>query len=261
LAGVALNGHPALLVVGERASRRYLAAQIADPVLRAKLTPRYRLGCKRLLLTSDYYPALTRDNVDVVTDPIAEVRATSIVDGAGVEHPIDVILYGTGFSTTLTKMKIVGRAGRSLWKEWTARGAVTHRGITVAGFPNMFFLLGPNTGLGHNSVVFMIEAQTRFAVRAIELADRRGAGAIDARPQAQQRFQDAIQGRLVDAVWTRGGCKSWYLDDKGVNRTIWPGGSWRYWLATRRIDEREFELTARRSASRRAEPARLPAGS
>jgi cation diffusion facilitator CzcD-associated flavoprotein CzcO len=261
LAGIALNGHPALLAVGERASRRYLAAQIADPVLRAKLTPHYRLGCKRLLLTSDYYPALTRDNVDVVTDPIAEVRANGIVDGSGIEHPVDVIVYGTGFTTTLTKMKIVGRQGRSLWKEWTARGAVTHRGITVAGFPNMFFLLGPNTGLGHNSVVFMIEAQTRFAVRAIELVTKRGAGAIDTRADAQQRFQDTIQRKLVDAVWTRGGCTSWYLDDKGVNRSIWPGGSWRYWLATSRIDEREFELLAKRPASRPAEQATLTAGS
>jgi hypothetical protein len=117
----------------------------------------------------------------------------------------------------------------------------------VAGFPNLFFLLGPNTALGHNSVVFMIESQSRYVVDAIKLADSREAAALDVRPGVQDEFQREIQDKLVKGVWTQGGCKSWYLDAKGVNRTIWPGFTWRYWLATRKVDPADYELSGRAS--------------
>ncbi|MDV6013653.1 4-hydroxyacetophenone monooxygenase, partial [Haloechinothrix sp. LS1_15] len=175
---------------------------------------------------------------------IAEVREHSIVDTAGVEHEVDAIIYGTGFHVTdaFDYLDITGESGRELSTEWSTQGMETHRGITVEGFPNLFFLLGPNTGLGHNSVVFMIESQVRYVLDAMRRVEQRGAEAIKVRPQAQERFQERIQRKLHRGVWTTGGCTSWYLDSKGVNRTLWPGFTWRYWLETRSVDPSEYEL-------------------
>ncbi|MFE3176234.1 flavin-containing monooxygenase [Amycolatopsis sp. NPDC059090] len=244
---IGFNGHPKLMQAAEVLARRHIAKGIKDPALRRKVTPDYTMGCKRVLLSNDYFPALDRPNVDVVTDGIAEVRAHSIVDTAGVEHEVDAIIYGTGFKVTdaLEYLDITGVEGRNLAKTWATEGIQTHKGITVSGFPNLFFLLGPNTALGHNSVVFMIESQSRYVVDAIRLADSRGAAALDVRPTVQDEFQEQIQDKLVKGVWTQGGCKSWYLDAKGVNRTIWPGFTWRYWLETRRVEPSDYELSGR----------------
>ncbi|MFD9890083.1 flavin-containing monooxygenase [Amycolatopsis sp. NPDC059027] len=235
------NGQSWVMKLGQRLAKRNIDKAVKDPGLRAKLTPDYTMGCKRVLISNDYYPALARDNVDVVTDGVAEVREHSIVDAAGVEHEVDAIIYGTGFHVTdaFDELEILGKDGRDLGKEWASEGMRTHLGITVSGFPNLFLLLGPNTGLGHNSVVFMIESQIRYVAEALRLA--RGK-ALDARPEAQERFNTEIQRKLAKGIWTRGGCKSWYLDAKGVNRTIWPGFTWRYWLATRKVRQSDYEL-------------------
>jgi cation diffusion facilitator CzcD-associated flavoprotein CzcO len=219
---------------------------VSDPELRRKLTPDYLMGCKRVLIANDYYPALTRDNVEVNTAGVQAVTEHGIVDGNGVEHEVDVIIYGTGFHVTdaFDYLDITGVDGRDLAKEWREEGIQTHLGITVAGYPNLFFLLGPNTGLGHNSVVFMIESQIRYVSQAMALADESGVAALDTRPSAQAEFQSDIQRRLAGGVWTQGGCTSWYLDARGVNRTIWPGFTWRYWLRTRRLDPAAFDLVA-----------------
>ncbi|WP_410595722.1 flavin-containing monooxygenase [Amycolatopsis sp. lyj-23] len=244
---IGFNGHPAIMKAGELIAKRNIAKGIHDRALRKKVTPGYTMGCKRVLISNDYYPALARPNVDVVTDGVREVRAHSIVDSAGVEHEVDAIVYGTGFKVTdaLEYLDITGVDGRNLAKEWATEGMRTHKGITVSGFPNLFFLLGPNTALGHNSVVFMIESQARYVVDAIKLADSRGAAALDVRPGVQDEFQREIQDKLVKGVWTQGGCKSWYLDAQGVNRTIWPGFTWRYWLETRKVDPADYELSGR----------------
>ncbi|SFW56067.1 flavin-containing monooxygenase [Amycolatopsis australiensis] len=244
---IGFNGHPAIMKAGELIAKRHIAKGVQDPALRKKVTPRYTMGCKRVLISNDYYPALNRPNVDVVTAGVKEVKAHSIVDGSGVEHEVDAIIYGTGFKVTdaLEYLDITGVDGRNLAKEWATEGMRTHKGITVSGFPNLFFLLGPNTALGHNSVVFMIESQSRYVVDAIKLADSRDAAALDVRPGVQERFQREIQDKLVKGVWTQGGCKSWYLDAKGVNRTIWPGFTWRYWLETRKVDPADYELSGR----------------
>ncbi|GAA5160343.1 NAD(P)/FAD-dependent oxidoreductase [Pseudonocardia eucalypti] len=245
------NGHPRLLEVLERLGTRHLRNQVADPVLREKLTPRYRIGCKRLLGSNTYYPALARPNAEVVTAGIAEVREREIVDTDGVAHPVDAIIYGTGFHVTdaFEYLDIKGRDGADLARRWREEGIQTHLGITVAGFPNLFFLLGPNTGLGHNSVVFMIESQIRYALDAMAMAAEHGAETLEVRRTAQAAFNARIQRRLAKGVWSTGGCTNWYLDAKGVNRTIWPGFTWRYWLATRRVKPRDFELTVRREPS------------
>ncbi|HET6710478.1 NAD(P)/FAD-dependent oxidoreductase [Amycolatopsis sp.] len=244
---IGFNGHPAIMKAGELIAKRNIAKAIKDPALRKKVTPDYTMGCKRVLISNDYYPALARPNVEVNTAGIKEVKAHSIVDSAGVEHEVDAIIYGTGFKVTdaLEYLDITGVDGRDLAKEWATEGMRTHKGITVSGFPNLFFLLGPNTALGHNSVVFMIESQARYVVDAIELAGSRGAAALDVRPGVQDEFQREIQDKLVKGVWTQGGCKSWYLDAQGVNRTIWPGFTWRYWLETRKVDPADYELSGR----------------
>jgi cation diffusion facilitator CzcD-associated flavoprotein CzcO len=246
---IGFNGHPAIMKAGELIAKRNIAKGITDRALRKKVTPDYTMGCKRVLISNDYYPALNRPNVDVVTHGVQAVKAHSVVDSAGVEHEVDAIVYGTGFKVTdaLEYLDITGVDGRDLAKEWATEGMRTHKGITVSGYPNLFFLLGPNTALGHNSVVFMIESQSRYVVDAIRLADSREAAALDVRPGVQDEFQREIQDKLVKGVWTQGGCRSWYLDAQGVNRTIWPGFTWRYWLQTRKVDPADYELSGRAS--------------
>ncbi len=246
---IGFNGHPAMMKAGELIAKRHIGKGVKDSALRKKVTPDYTMGCKRVLISNDYYPAINRSNVDVNTQGVREVKAHSVVDGNGVEHEVDAIIYGTGFKVTdaLEYLDITGIGGRDLAKEWATEGMRTHKGISVSGFPNLFFLLGPNTALGHNSVVFMIESQSRYVVDAIKLADSRGAAALDVRPGVQEKFQRDIQRKLVKGVWTQGGCKSWYLDAKGVNRTIWPGFTWRYWLETRKVDASDYELSGRAS--------------
>jgi cation diffusion facilitator CzcD-associated flavoprotein CzcO len=241
---VGFNGHPKLLRAAEKIAKRHIGKHVKDPSLRRKVVPDYRMGCKRVLVSNDYYPSLNRENVEVVTEGVTQVRAHSVVAGDGTEREVDTIIFGTGFHVTdaFDNLEIIGRDGRNLGKEWATEGMRTHLGITVSGFPNLFFLLGPNTGLGHNSVVFMIESQIKYVADAMGLVDRENARAIDVRAGVQDAFNAEIQRKLVRGVWTQGGCKSWYLDAKGVNRTIWPGFTWRYWLDTRKVDPADFEL-------------------
>ncbi|MEU6641977.1 NAD(P)/FAD-dependent oxidoreductase [Saccharomonospora sp. NPDC046836] len=244
LRAVGFNREPRLMRLVQKIAKRHIDRHISDPVLREKLTPSYVMGCKRVLISNDYYPALNRGNVEVITDGVTEVTERGIIDTSGREHEVDAIIYGTGFHVTdaFDDLDIIGTGSRNLGKLWSAEGMQTHKGITVAGFPNLFFLLGPNTGLGHNSVVFMIEQQIRYISEAIRLVESRGAAALDVRRDVQAEFNDDIQRKLEHGIWTRGGCTSWYLDAKGVNRTIWPGFTWRYWLQTRNVRADDFEL-------------------
>jgi cation diffusion facilitator CzcD-associated flavoprotein CzcO len=241
---IGFNNRPGLLKLISRLALAHMHRAVKDPELRRKLTPDYVMGCKRVLVADDYYPALTRDNVEVNVDGIRAVTERGVVDGNGVTHEVDAIIHGTGFHVTdaFDQLDVTGVDGRQLAKEWRESGIQTHLGITVAGYPNLFFLLGPNTGLGHNSVVFMIESQISYVSRAMVLADRAGAEALDTKESAQAEFQSDVQRKLAGSVWTRGGCTSWYLDARGVNRTIWPDFTWRYWLRTRKADPAVFEL-------------------
>ena len=245
--GFAVN--PRIMKLAQRIAKRHMAHQVPDRALREKLTPDYTMGCKRVLISNDYYPALSRPNVDLVTDGIAEVREHSVVDTAGVEHEVDTIVYGTGFHVidAFGYLSITGKDGRDLAKEWQEQGIQSHFGITVAGFPNFFFLLGPNTGLGHNSVVFMAESQIKYVSQCLGMLDR--ADEVEVRVDVQRRFNSEIQRKLSRGVWTEGGCKSWYLDAQGVNRTIWPGFTWRYWMRTRKVRADDFVLTTKSRVS------------
>lgn len=226
--------------VAEMATR-HLEQAIPDPVLRAKLTPDYTPGCKRLLISNDYYPALNRPNVHVETARIETVTATGIRTRDGVEHPVDAIIFGTGFKANdvLSPTEIVGRGGRSLNAEWD-RGAAAYLGTVVAGYPNMFFLMGPNTGLGHNSMVYMIESQIRYVMDALRQLDRRRWRALDVAPAVQAAYNDALQGEIAHTVW-QSGCKSWYLTEDGRNPTVWPGFTFSFRRRTRRVDLNDFD--------------------
>ncbi|MGM1064268.1 flavin-containing monooxygenase [Saccharothrix sp. Mg75] len=244
--GFAVN--PKIMEFAQGIARRHLRGQVEDPALREKLTPDYTMGCKRVLISNDFYPALNKPTVDLVTDGIAEVRERSIVDNAGVEHEVDTIIYGTGFHVveSYDHLDVTGKGGVDLATKWREEGIETYYGITVSGFPNFFFLLGPNTGLGHNSVVFMIESQIRYVRQCLELLDRHRADELDVRPDVQAGFNRQLQRKLTRGVWTEGGCKSWYLDARGVNRTVWPGFTWRYWMRTRTVNPADYTLTRAR---------------
>ncbi len=223
LTGLAFR-NPALMRVARRRALRHLHAQVADPELRRKLTPGYEVGCKRILLANDYYPALTRPNVELVTAPITEVRERSVVTADGVERPADTIIYGTGFRVTdhPSGALVRGREGRSL-ADVLGPSPTAHLGTAFAGFPNFFMIQGPNTGLGHSSVVLMIEHQITHVVGAVRHMRRYGTATVEPRAEAQARFVAEVDARMRGTVWTSGGCKSWYLDRTGRNSTLWPG--------------------------------------
>jgi len=230
----------------EGISLRHLARRIKDPKMRAALTPNYQLGCKRVLVSDDFYPALNRSNVELVTDAIAEVREHSIVTRDGVERPIDVLIYGTGFRATepLIGCRVVGRGGVEIHDAWKERMSA-YLGVTVTGFPNFFMLLGPNTGLGHNSVVLMIEAQVRYAVRCLKLMKRRKQRVIEVRAETQQRFVEEIYHRMSGTVWQSGGCHSWYQDQRtGEITTLWPGSVVSYLRRTRSVSPSDYQLSS-----------------
>ena len=242
---------PDIMKLGERQALRHLRSQVADPELRRKLRPTYRLGCKRVLLSNDYYPALTQPNVDVVTDRISEIVPTGIVttDEAGnrTEHPVDTIIYGTGFRATDPPIaeRIRGADGRTLAESWATTGAQALRGLTVAGYPNLFFLVGPNTGLGHTSIVFMIEAQIHYILDAMRALDAGGGGSLEPRREVQDAYNARLQGDLAGTVWNAGGCASYYLDAAGRNPSLWPTFTFTYWRETRRCDLSEYVVTPR----------------
>jgi cation diffusion facilitator CzcD-associated flavoprotein CzcO len=236
--------HPKVMqYAAERVAKRHLHKQVPDPELRRKVTPRYRLGCKRVLLSNDYLPTLREPNVELVTDGIAEVREHSIVTSDGTEREVDAIVFGTGFKIMDMPVaeQIHGRGGRTLADVWDGTPQA-HRGITIAGFPNAFMLMGPNTGLGHTSVVFMIESQIAYIADALRTMRERGAGVVEVRPEAQEASNRAVQERLQGSVWNTGGCASWYLDDQGRNATIWPGFTFTYKKETMKFDAEAYDL-------------------
>lgn len=226
---------PVLLKPLQRLAERHLRNQVPDPELRRKLTPSYSPGCKRLLLSDTYYPALVAEGSELVTDPIQEVSERSIVTADGAEREVDVIVLATGFRVTDNPMwgSVFGRDGKSLSDVWRAGGMRAYLGTTVSGFPNLFFMTGPNTGIGHTSLVVMIEAQINYVVRCLEFMASSNVRSVEVRPEAVVAFNEKLQRRMQRTVWTQGGCSSWYLDEKGNNTTLWPDFTWRFKRATK----------------------------
>ncbi len=238
-----LTRHKWMLKPLERIGRLHLRKHVQDPGLRRKLRPSYRIGCKRILVSDDWYPALAQPNVEVIDRGIAEVRPRSVVAADGTEREVDTIVLGTGFRVTdfLGAKTIRDGQGRSLADHWSG-SPQAYLGTAIAGFPNFFMLLGPNTGLGHNSVVFMIESQIEHLMRALDEMERRGADSIEVRAEAQERFNREVQERMPPTVWNSGGCASWYIDRNGVNTTIWPGFTWKFRRIAKRLRAADYRF-------------------
>lgn len=223
-----------------RITRWHMHYHVKDPELRAKLTPDYPIGCKRVLFSSNYFEAIARPNVDIITSQIAEVRNHSVLLESGEEIPADCIIYGTGFKATefLAPMEITGKHGQALNQAW-AEGAEAYLGITVAGFPNFFMLYGPNTNLGSNSIVFMIECQTRYIMRCLHSLLDDGKKSLEIREDIQRHFNEDLQAKLKDSVWNAG-CSSWYHNAAGKVTNNWPGYTRKYRRLTRAPEFSEF---------------------
>ncbi|HWT95452.1 MAG TPA: NAD(P)/FAD-dependent oxidoreductase [Solirubrobacteraceae bacterium] len=220
----------------------HMRNQVKDPALRAKVWPDYPIGCKRVLFSSHYLPALARPNVELVTDRIARISERGVVTEDGTEREVDVVIYGTGFRAHdfVAPMRVLGRDGRELTDAWR-EGARAHHGIAVSGFPNLFLMYGPNTNLGFGSIIVMLEAQARYVASAVAALRRTRAAALDVRPEVEERTTARVQERLRKTVWTD--CESWYregADGRIVNN--WPGQMAEYVRATREIDLSEYEL-------------------
>ena len=240
---VMLAKRPQLARYASMGARRHLEEQVPDPDLRARLTPDYALGCKRVLLSNDYYPALTRPNVDLVSAPISRITTDAVVTADGAETQVDTIIMGTGFAATEPPIaeRVHGSGGLTLAQHW--RGSPSaYLGTTVAGFPNLFVVTGPNTGLGHSSMVFMMESQANYVVDALKTMAARRIEAFSVDPAAVADFNDEVQRQLAGTVWNSG-CSSWYLDASGRNTSLWPDFTWRYRQRTRRFDAERYTLS------------------
>lgn len=224
----------------------HLKRQVKDTQLRAKLTPNYAIGCKRILLSNNYYPALTQPNVEVVTAAITELRENSVVASDGSEHEVDAIIWGTGFHVTDSPMmeRIYGSEGSQLSAVFDG-SPQAFLGTAVAGFPNMFLMIGPNTTLGHNSMVYMIESHIAYILGCLRYMQRQQLASVEVKPDVQARFNQALQEKMGRTVWMSGGCTSWYIDAKGRNTVLWPSFTWQFRNQTRYFDASAYSQQPR----------------
>jgi cation diffusion facilitator CzcD-associated flavoprotein CzcO len=216
------------------------------------VTPKFQIGCKRILISNDWYPMLAREDVSLVTDGIAEVRENAIVTASGEVREVDAIIVATGFHVTdsPTYERLVGAGGRTLADVWDEQGQQAYKGATVAGFPNLFFVIGPNTGLGHSSMVYMIESHINYLSSALTEMDRRGLATVEVRAEEQRSYNERLQRQMRRTIWTTGGCASWYLDKHGNNTTLWPGFTFAFRRMTRRFDLDAYQVRTRDAAPR-----------
>ena len=216
--------------------------QIKDGELLKKATPEYMVGCKRVLVSSDYYPALQMDNVHLITKELSHFDKNEVMDVDGNRYELDAVIFATGFNATdfVTELCITGVEGKNLVEEWQKKGAEAYFGISVAGYPNLKFMVGPNTGLGHNSIIVMAEAQMNYIMDYIEKLEESGKRYFDLKPGVEKQFNVKIQTEMGRTVWASG-CKSWYIDENGKNVTLWPGSTVRYKRETRKIDLSHFD--------------------
>lgn len=235
--------YPAILKLASHMALRFLKRSVPDEQLRAKLTPNYVMGCKRVLISNDYYPALVRKNVEVVTEPIQQINATGVLTANGTQRNADIIIIATGFQAAeeVSRFSVKGRNGLDLNEAWRD-GAEAYLGTTVAGFPNMFLVVGPNTGLGHSSMILMIEAQVHLIMESLKAMKQKKAKFIDLKPEVQRQFNQQIQHQLAKTVWQTGGCHSWYQMKNGKNVTLWPGYTFTFMQRTKKFEAEKYEI-------------------
>ena len=244
---------PRILQLAQRIAERNIAKGITDPELRAKVTPDWQIGCKRILISNTWYPMLAREHVDLVTDGIVEVRENAIVTADGSVREVDAIVLATGFHVTdsPTFERIVGADGRSLADVWDESGQQAYKGAAVAGFPNLLFVIGPNCGLGHSSMIYMIESHLNYLASALATIDKAGIARFEVRAEAQRAYNAKLQEQMQRTIWQTGGCASWYLDKHGNNTTLWPNFTFVFRQLTRHFDVAAYDTEP--AAARRNE--------
>lgn len=241
-----------LMFLGNERIHRYfhklslekLEREVRDPETRRKLTPDYRLGCKRILSSDDYLPTFNRENVELETDAIQEITPDGILTKNGTRRRFDAIIFATGFEVAdiTTDMRICGRNGKELFAEWRENGLEAYRGTTVSGYPNLAFILGPNTGLGHSSMIHMMESQVNYILKYLDLLEKNGKNAfLDLKPSIQKHYNQTIQDQFQTTVWASG-CASWYVNGAGRNTTLYPRLTARFRRETKQIDDSEYEF-------------------
>ncbi len=237
--------NPKLAAPARKMALQNIERGIGDPELRRKVTPDFQIGCKRILISNDYYPALDQEHVDLVTEGIREVTPTGLITRDGVEHAADVLIVATGFYTTEQPIAehVKGREGRTLADAWREHGQQAYKGTTITGFPNLFQIVGPNTGLGHSSMVFIIESQIAYILSALRRLGEQEIATVEPLPEAQERWNKDIQHRMQRTVWNTGGCSSWYLDSHGRNTTLWPRTTFNFRKQLRDFDLDQYVIT------------------
>ena len=238
---------PSVMKYTQKLAEAFIRFQVKDKQLAQKLTPDYIMGCKRILVSNKYFPTFNRDNVELVTDAIQELTADSIITKDGKMRKIECLVYGTGFITDpriyLQPFSCIGEHGVELKQAWKD-GAESYYGISHKGFPNLFQLLGPNTVLAHNSVIFMIESQVDYILQMMDLVAQSQSNAIVVKDQVQDQFNHDVQDMLNNTVW-QSGCVSWYQQDGGKNFALWPTYTWKYWLKTKSLHPSDFRLISK----------------
>ncbi|MFG1920851.1 flavin-containing monooxygenase [Cryptosporangium sp. NPDC048952] len=242
---ISMAHFPKLLPSMQFVAETHLRRQVKDPDLREKLRPPFQIGCKRALLSDDWFPALQRPNVELVTAAAAEVTPQGVVDAAGRKHDLDVLIFGTGFTPTEPPVArlLTGRSDATLAETWDGSPRA-HLGMTIHGFPNLFLMYGPNTNLGHSSIIYMLESQARYIVDAVRTLDRADLASLEVRAETEHDYVSDVHRKLERSVWNQGGCASWYLDRNGRNSVMWHTFTWRCRQATRRLDLDNYHLKA-----------------
>jgi cyclohexanone monooxygenase len=227
-------------------AKHNIAKGIDDPDLRAAVTPDWQIGCKRILISNTWYPMLAKEHVELVTDGIVEIRENAIVTADGTVREVDAIVVATGFHVTdsPTFQRIIGKDGRSLGAIWDEQGQQAYKGAAVTGFPNLLFVVGPNTGLGHSSMVYMIESHINYLSSALKTMDDRQLATFEVRAEVQRTFNADLQKHMDRTIWKTGGCASWYLDKHGNNTTLWPSFTFAFRQQTRRFDMTAYRTTS-----------------
>jgi len=225
----------------------HLEASVSDPILKKKLTPDYEIGCKRILISDNYYPTLQRENVELIAGSASEICPRGIIDKEGNITEVDAIIYGTGFYTTKFAdiFTVKGKGGRNLFEEWNKKGGEAYYGMAVNGFPNFMFMVGPNSGLGHNSIIHMMESQINYILSYVKQLrkTKKSNTYFEVKQEVQDQFNEDIQKKLADMVWSSGGCKSYYLQNMdGKNTSIWPGSTATYRQQTKKMKRKDYEV-------------------
>ena len=241
LRGKGMFGNQTILKLATWVAKRHINQSISDPELRQKVTPQYQIGCKRVLPSDDYYPALERSNVELITEPVERISSDTLHGAQGSQWNPDILIYATGFEASEFNsrgMDIIGREGRNLFEEWKTTGAQAYYGITASGYPGLLFMLGPNTGLGHNSVIHMMESQLNYILDYLQKCPPDTF--LDVKPALQKTFNEKLQQELTNTVWASG-CQSWYQTPTGKNTTLWSGPTYQYRRLTRKVNLSDYE--------------------